>query len=138
MVFCTGIMLKIIATFSLPALLLGISPLALAHHSFAADFDYDRTGTVEGVVSEVFFRHPHVQYYVTVTNEAGEENLWATATMSPNSLVRWGWSKDTVKRGDKVIMHGNLGRRNSRALWIRSLELEDGRVIKPTPGGLEK
>ncbi len=129
--------MKVIFKIGVSVILFSVSHLALAHHSFAASFDYDRTGTVDGVVSEVFFRNPHVLYYITVTNTEGEENLWATATMSPNALVRWGWTKDTVKRGDKVKMHGNLGRGDSKALWIRSLELEDGTVIKPTPGGLK-
>jgi hypothetical protein len=108
---------------------------AQAHHSFAAEFSYDEFGTIEGEVIEVLFVNPHARFFVAVINEAGEEEIWDTQTSSSVGLTRFGWVKDSLQVGDKVEMEGNLGRNNTRKLWIRKVTFEDGRVITPTPGG---
>ena len=51
---------------------------SFAHHSYVAEFDADSPTTIEGVVREVWFKNPHVRYYVTVTSEDGEEVVWDT------------------------------------------------------------
>ena len=38
-----------------------LSPQARAHHSFAAEFSYDDTGTITGTVVEVLFVNPHAR-----------------------------------------------------------------------------
>ena len=108
---------------------------AQAHHSFAAEFSYDEFGTIEGEVIEVLFVNPHARFFVAVINEAGKEEIWDTQTSSSVGLTRFGWVKDSLQVGDKVEMEGNLGRNNTRKLWIRKVTFEDGRVITPTPGG---
>ena len=112
-----------------------VAPRLFAHHSFAAEFSYEENGTIEGEVIEVLFVNPHARFFVAVINEAGEEEIWDTQTSSSVGLTRFGWVKDTLQVGDRVIMEGNLGRNNTRKLWIRQVTLEDGRVITPTPGG---
>jgi hypothetical protein len=111
---------------------------ASAHHSFAAEFDYDATGSVKGEVIEVLFVNPHVRYFVAVVDENGEEVIWDTQTMSLSALTRFGWTKDTIRVGDNVVMEGNLGLENTRKLWIRKVELENGRVIRPIAGGADE
>ena len=108
---------------------------AQAHHSFAAEFSYDEFGTIEGEVIEVLFVNPHARFFVAVINEAGEEEIWDTQTSSSVGLTRFGWVKESLQVGDKVEMEGNLGRNNTRKLWIRKVTFGDGRVITPTPGG---
>jgi hypothetical protein len=111
---------------------------ASSHHSFAAEFDYDATGTIEGEVIEVLFVNPHARYFVAVIDEAGSETIWDTQTMSVSALTRFGWTEDTIRIGDKVVMQGNLGRENTRKLWIREVTMTDGRVIRPVAGGAEE
>jgi len=50
--------------------------LVRAHHSIAAEYDMHRRGTIQGVVSEVWFKNPHVRYYLSVTDDQGEETVW--------------------------------------------------------------
>jgi hypothetical protein len=111
---------------------------AAAHHSFAAEFDYEATGTIEGEVIEVLFSNPHARYFVSVVDQNGEQVIWDTQTMSVSALTRFGWDKDTIRVGDKVMMEGNLGRDNTRKLWIRRVETDNGRVIRPVAGGAEE
>jgi len=130
-------MLRILGLMALlPLCVLGHN--SFAHHSFAAEFDYDATGSIQGEVIEVLFANPHARYFVAVVDENGEEVIWDTQTMSVSALTRFGWTKDTIRVGDKVVMEGNLGREHTRKLWIREVRLENGRVIKPIAGGAEE
>jgi hypothetical protein len=115
--------------------LCSFAPVAEAHHSFAAEFDYDATGTIEGEVIEVLFVNPHVRYFVAVLDANGNETIWDTQTSSVSAVTRYGWTKDTIRFGDRVKLTGNLGRDNTRKLWIREVVKEDGTVIRPQAGG---
>jgi hypothetical protein len=114
----------------IPILALLLSGSAVnAHHSYAAEFDRDSPQTIEGEVVEVWFRSPHVRYYVKVIDEDGNEVIWDTRGLTPVKLVRQGWMKDTIKVGDKVKIHGHVGHTNKTILSILDVTLEDGRVL---------
>ena len=100
-----------------------------AHHSYAAEFDRDAPMTIEGVVTEVWFKSPHVRYYISVTDEDGNEVTWDTRGLTPTKLVRSGWMKDTIKVGDKIKMFGHGGRMNKTIMSIIDVTLPDGRVL---------
>lgn len=102
---------------------------ASAHHSYAAEFDRNNPRTIEGVVREVWFKNPHVRYYVAVTGEDGSEALWDTRGLSPVKLVRQGWTKRTIKPGDRIRLYGHVGRSNPQILSIIEITLEDGTVL---------
>lgn len=117
---------------SMYAIILGCLMLpgaAPAHHSYAAEFDRDSPRTIEGEVVEVWFKSPHVRYYVKVTDEDGNAVIWDTRGLTPVKLVRQGWMKDTIKVGDKVRLHGHIGRTNKTIMSILDVYLEDGRVL---------
>jgi hypothetical protein len=103
--------------------------ISLAHHSYAAEFDRNNPTTIEGVVTEVWFRNPHVRYYINVVDENGVEVSWDTRGLSPVKLVRQGWTKDTIKVGDRITMHGHLGLKNKTSLSILEITLADGTVL---------
>jgi hypothetical protein len=102
-----------------------------AHHSFAAEFSYEESGTISGKVVEVLFVNPHARYFVAVDDESGKEVLWDAQTRSPNALLNAGWSKDTIRVGELVTIEGNLGRDGARKIWIRELRKSSGEVIRP-------
>ncbi len=105
--------------------------VAQAHHFFATEYEAEATVTIQGVVAEVRYRNPHVQLLVAVRGEGGAEELWAANTVSPRSLPRRGWERDTISAGDALTLHGNLGRDGSRRLWIQTLTLIDAEPIYP-------
>jgi hypothetical protein len=97
-----------------------------AHHSFAAEFLEDQTRTIEGVVTEIWFKNPHVRYYLDITNDDGETESWDVRGSSPSLLVRRGWTPETIKEGDRIKVHGHLGRDGRKLMsWIY-IELADG------------
>ena len=109
-------------------LLLG-SGAATAHHSFAAEFLADEVETIEGTVVQVWFKNPHVRYYVEVTDDAGEVTKWDTRGSSPSLLVRRGWNKNTIKIGDTVQVTGHMGRDGRKLLSIINVVLADGTML---------
>lgn len=86
--------------------LLGVAPLA-AHHWFSANFDASRPFTLTGVVTKFAWTNPHVALYLAVKDgKTGAVTAWMMDMGSPGSLVRLGWSKDTVKAGDAIVVDG--------------------------------
>jgi len=104
------------------------------HHSISAEYDMHSTGTIEGVITEVWYRNPHVRYYLAVTDENGEETIWNTHGHNPVTLARTGWMHDTIQVGDRVKFTGDQTRDGSPKLFIRTVELADGRVLISHPG----
>ena len=102
---------------------------ALAHHSYAAEFNSNNPQTIEGVVREVWFKNPHVRYYVTVTAEDGTETVWDARGLSPVKLVRQGWMKKTIQVGDRIKLYGHVGHTNKTIMSILDITLEDGTVL---------
>ena len=100
-----------------------------AHHSYVAEFDADNPTTIEGVVKEVWFKNPHVRYYIEVTDEDGNVVIWDTRGLTPVKLVRQGWTRKTIKVGDHVKVFGHAGRTNKTILSILDITLPDGRVL---------
>jgi hypothetical protein len=111
---------------------LALAPsVGLSHHSFAAEFIREVI-TIEGIVTEVWFKNPHVRYYMEVTNERGETEVWDTRGGSATNLQRSGaWTRDSIKPGDWVVMTGNRGRDGRKLLDIRMVRLPDGTVLPP-------
>ena len=102
-----------------------------AHHSFAAEFSYELFGTREGKVGEVHYGTHLAHVFLAVKNEDGEEQIWNAQTFPPQTLLRRGWNRDSIKVGDRIIIEGNLGLGNSNKLWIVTITLEDGTIIQP-------
>ena len=103
-----------------------------AHHSFAAEFSYDESGTITGEVVEVLYVNPHARYFIAIKDAGGNEILWDAQTRSPNALSTLGWSKDTIRVGEQLTIEGNLGRNKARKIWIREIRKASGEVIRPT------
>ncbi|MBV8842320.1 MAG: hypothetical protein JO307_05870 [Bryobacterales bacterium] len=81
----------------------GAAGVALAHHSFAA-FDVTKEQTVNGTVKKFDYTNPHTWVWLDVKNDKGEVETWGIEGMSPNYLGRRGWTRNTLKPGDKLTV----------------------------------
>jgi hypothetical protein len=97
------------------------------HHSFAAEFTAEQTATITGTVTEVWFRNPHVRYYIDVKSAQGTIEQWDTRGGSPSLLTRRGWTRHRIKSGDTITLKGHRAHEDDRKLlsiiWV---ELADG------------
>ncbi len=81
---------------------------AWAHHSFAM-FDFGRRLTFTGTVEEFSWVNPHNEIIITVPDSAGDKatvGRWVIEAQAPNIMRRQGWTKTTLKAGDKVTIVG--------------------------------
>lgn len=86
---------------------------ALAHHSFAAEFDADQPIQLRGVVVKVDWTNPHTYFYIEVENDDGDYEEWALEMGSPNGLMRRGWTRNTLEIGTEVMVRGTRARDGS-------------------------
>lgn len=115
------------------SLLLFTNDVVYGHHSFAVEFTAERTITIAGKVTEVWFRNPHVRYYVEVINQDNQPEHWDIRTSSPSLLVRKGWTKKTISTGDNIIITGHPGREGRKLLSVISIKLPDGSILGQPP-----
>ena len=75
---------------------------AAAHHSFPAQYDINKPITLTGKVTKVEWTNPHIFIYADVKDDKGVVNNWAFEMGGPNSLLRQGWKRDSLKPDDKI------------------------------------
>ena len=107
-------------------LVIGARP-ALAHHGGAA-FDQTKQQTLTGTVTRMDFVNPHVVVYFNVQGTDGATTEWSGWLTAPNKLQRAGWTKNTLKPGDKVTIVGNQQKNGSPVLQIRKVSGPEGEL----------
>jgi hypothetical protein len=77
-----------------------------AHHSASAEFDLAKRVKVTGALSKLDWQNPHIIFYIDVAGEGGKVATWSWELPSPNQLMRAGWTRNSMKIGDKVTVEG--------------------------------
>jgi hypothetical protein len=85
----------------------GFAAPLFAHHSFAAEYDSKQPITLKGAVTKVEWLNPHVYFYIDVKDEqSGKVTNWAFEMGAPAVIQRNGWTRNSMKIGDMVIVDG--------------------------------
>ena len=82
-----------------------LASAAAAHHS-QSEYDLRGKVEVEGAVTKVEWRSPHAWIYVDVIGDQGGTVNWSFELPSPVTLMRRGWTRDSVKAGDRIKVAG--------------------------------
>jgi len=99
---------------------------AMAHHSFAAEFDANRPVKLKGTVTKIEWMNPHAYFYIEVKDESGKVTNWGLEMGSPNGLMRQGWTRNSMKIGDEIVVEGSQAKDGSDIANARSVVLGNG------------
>lgn len=117
----------VLTLLTLSLLAAGVGPIT-AHHS-TVPFDSTKQTTLTGIVKEFDWTNPHTWIWINVPNDKGGMDLWGVEGMSPNYLGRRGWTKSTIKPGEKITIVGRPMKDGSKAAMFMSATLADGKVM---------
>jgi hypothetical protein len=106
--------------------MLAAMPLsATAHHSMS-EFNRGVVTEVEGVVSRVSWKNPHIMLEVTSTDRNGANSVWHLEGGAVSAQRRRGLTGDRLAVGDKVRVAGWPSTRRDRYLQVNHVLLADG------------
>jgi len=109
-----------------------LATTAVAHHSTAM-FDMQHTVTIKGTVTQFDWTNPHTFIYMEVPNAQGVQEKWGIEGMSPNYLNRNGWTRHTLKPGDKIEMSIHALKDGRKGGFCASVTFPDGKVMYNLP-----
>jgi len=121
--FLMGVTLGIgVSLFSLPL---------FAHHGNAA-YDTGKSVTLKGTVVQWVWAFPHCMLQLEVTDDHGQVVQWTAETENPSSMIHFGWTKQSLKPGDRITVTVVPGKNGKPIGRIIELVLSNGQKL----GGL--
>ena len=99
---------------------------AVAHHSFAAEYDSTKKIELKGVVTKFEWTNPHAHFYVDVTGPDGKVANWNLELASPNMMQRNGWTRHSLKEGDKVVVVAAQAKDGTNTASADTIQKSDG------------
>ena len=108
---------------------LAVAAPLFAHHSFSAEYDAAKTISLKGTVAKVDWMNPHIWFYIDVKDDNGKVVRWQCEGGAPNALSRQGWTRNSLKEGDKVSVNGALAKDGTNTCSARGVTLADGKRV---------
>jgi hypothetical protein len=111
----------VVAFLALAFVVIAAAAPAIAHHSFAAEFDAAKQVTLKGHVTKVEWTNPHVWFYLNVKKADGTVENWGFEMGPPHGLQSRGWTRTTMKLGDEIEVNGSLAKNGSKRVNARNV-----------------
>lgn len=106
------------------------APVSLsAHHAFSAEFDANKPVKFEGTVTRMEWINPHSWIHVDVKQPDGTMQRWMIEGGTPNTLLRRGFTRDSLKPGTVIVVDGYQAKDGSRRANGRDLTLPNGQKL---------
>jgi hypothetical protein len=118
--------IKFFFVFTADAGVLLTSISGVAHHSFAAQYDRQKPVTLSGPVTKLDWINPHARFFIDVKGANGQVVNWEVELGPPASLMRRGWTRNSLKIGASVTVAGFLAKDGSNLANASTVTLSDG------------
>ena len=102
---------------------------AIAHHSFAAEFDQEKPIKLQGTVTKMEWINPHSWIHLSVKEPNGETADWMIEGGTPNLMLRRGFTAKSLAAGTEIIVEGYRARDGSNKANGSSITFTDGRKL---------
>ena len=103
-----------------------------AHHS-TLGFDGTQPTVVSGIVAAFNWRYPHTSIVLDVSDSGGPATRWTVESESLQLLSRLGWTKSSIRPGDRIRVTGARARNGAFAMRCRTIDLPDGTSLSCFP-----
>jgi hypothetical protein len=115
---------------ALAGLILGLTaPRVAAHHAFSAEFDANKPVKFQGTVTKMLWVNPHAWIYVETKKPDGTVEEWMVEAGTPNTLLRRGFTKESLQPGTEIIVDGYQSKDGSRRANGRDVTLPNGQTL---------
>ena len=90
-------------------------------------YDQAKTLTLRGVVTQVRWTSPHVNFSLLADAARGQSagTAWVLEVTSPGNLMRAGWTRTSIKVGDRIAVVVAPLRDGTHGAWCRGVTLLD-------------
>jgi len=102
---------------------------AMAHHSFAAEFDAKKAVKLQGTVTKMEWINPHAWIYLDVKNTDGSVTNWMVEAGAPNALLRRGWTKASLLPGTEILVEGYQAKDGANRANGRDITFKNGKKL---------
>ena len=102
---------------------------ASGHHAFSAEFDGNKQVTLRGTITKMEWINPHAWIHIDVKQPDGAVVNWMIELGPPNSLLKRGWTKQSVPAGTEILVVGYQARDGARRANGRDITFADGKKL---------
>jgi hypothetical protein len=130
---------KLVVTLLAIGLIAAAAPV-WAHHAFSSEFDINKPLTLKGTFTKWEMINPHSWFHIDVKGPDGKVTEWLVEGGSPNTLIRLGVTKYTVKVGTELTIEAYQAKEGTNKAVGRNFILADGSRLflsesSAVPGG---
>jgi hypothetical protein len=108
---------------------------AWAHHNMSALFDFNDRVTLNGTLTKVDWRNPHIYLFVDAKRDGSQPQAWSIEGPPPGFFRTRDVTKSDFEQaiGKAVTAEASRARDGSQSGLLRVITLPDGKIVSACP-----